>query len=228
MAVVMPPLHCHASDLLNSLILHGRPERLVREELVHKANQKVEWVRNACGLNAEETEKLKLVAMGDVDRAMNQITALRHATEDLSPTVQADVQKALLLLQPFQNEMQRGFHEEGSLFARYLKHSLSDAQRERYEVYAEERKKTFHHLFVLTTVSSLNDRVPLLKSQREKLIELIDSRPIPNLPQNAESYSAYVRLANVPKEKLKAFLDEEQASFIIRTCERYQMMGIRR
>jgi hypothetical protein len=218
--MLAPP--CPANDAVTMYIMSGRPKQQFQENLERQAKLHVITAREACGLNPEQASKLEQAALGDVTRAMQDLVVLRRATEGFNLSNGPEMQKAFEMLQPFMMRMRSGLHGEGSLFSRYLQHTLDEAQRKRYQEYLAEKERQRHHLITLNTVAAIDERVPLMKAQREQLVELIDKQPIPKLGLNTDMVSAYVRLADVPEGELTRFLDAEQSKFIIKICEPYR------
>jgi hypothetical protein len=217
---------CCANDLVTNLITQGRPDSQFKANLEQKAKLKVATARVACELSDAQAAQLQQVALGDVNRTMQEVASLRHATEGLSIANREDLIKAQQMTRPLATRIQAGLHGKGSLFAKYLEHTLDESQKKRLQGFLAEKARERRHLLALDTVAAIEQRVPLLKAQREKLVELIDQQPMPELNGDIAIYSGYVRLAAVSEGQLNAFLDAEQTEFITRIAEPYKRWAV--
>ena len=215
---------CQGIDPVNTHLLRGRSEVAFKKELERKAMQKVEAISAACELRPDQLAKLRFMAMGDVNRAAQDIAALRHTTKGMGAIDPHERNESLQLLLPFTAKLQGGVHGEGSLLAKCLEHTLDPSQQTQYQQYLAELEKQRYHLLTLNLVTSLDERMPLLKRQREQLVERIDQCPIPKTGRISDAAMGYIRLGSIPEKELKEFLDDEQVQFITKICEPYRSM----
>jgi hypothetical protein len=113
-------------------------------------------------------------------------------------------------------------YNEKSLFSKVLSSTLDAAQILEYKRLLAEQLERRHHAMVLTTVSTIEDSLPLVADQRTKLIELLDAQKIKAIQQQGmETYVGYAKLAKVPEEELAKLFDTEQVKALKSLRDRY-------
>ena len=101
--------------------------------------------------------------------------------------------------------------------------TLEAGQIEEYKhLLAEQLERRFHAM-VLTTVSTIEESLPLVADQRVKLIELLDAQKLKGIPpqQGLETYVGYAKLAKVPEAELEKLFDKEQMKTLKILRDRY-------
>ena len=75
---------------------------------------------------------------------------------------------------------------------------------------------------VLTTVSTIEDSLPLVADQRKKLVELMDAQKVRVIQQQGmETYVGYAKLAKVPEADLEKLFDKDQMKALKTLRDRY-------
>lgn len=205
-------------------IMRNRSEQQLKEQFELQASRKIEHLRNVCDLRPEQVEKLRLAAAGDVNRLFNAIASMRHETGSLDITKQEDSLKASRVLQSLMARTQSNIFAEDSLFATALDRTLDQDQRDAHQRDVANKLEQRHHALALSAVASLDERLGLVKDQRDKLVELMDEQSCPNLPAMYECYVGYIKLSVTPDADLSKVLDAEQIALVRQTCARYRNM----
>lgn len=210
-------------DWIQSWVFNGRTEQSVRLGLQNQAEQKLAQLKEQCHLTDEQAAKLKLAAAGDVNRFFHEIAKARKATKGLDQQNQNAIQEAWNVVSPLTTRLNAGLYDEKSLFAKVMSSTLDDAQVEEYTRLVAEQVDRRHHAMVLTTVSTIEDSLPLVKDQRTKLIELLDAQKLKaTAPQQGlETYVGYAKLAKVPEAELEKIFDAQQLKTLKTLRDRY-------
>lgn len=209
-------------DWIQSWLFNGRTEANVRLGLQNQAEQKLSQLKEHCSLSEEQATKLKLAAAGDVNRFFHEVELARKATKGLDQQNQNAVQQAWAVVSPLTTRLNAGLYNEKSLFSKVMSSTLDAAQILEYKRLLAEQLERRHHAMVLTTVSTIEDSLPLVADQRTKLIELLDAQKIKALQQQGmETYVGYAKLAKVPEEELEKLFDKEQVQALKKLRDRY-------
>ena len=101
--------------------------------------------------------------------------------------------------------------------------TLDASQVEEYKRLLAEQLERRHHAMVLTTVSTIEESLPLVGEQRAKLIELLDAQKLKAVQpqQGLETYVGYAKLAKVPEAELEKLFDKEQMKALKSLRDRY-------
>ncbi len=209
-------------DWIQSWLFNGRTEANIRLGLQNQAEQKLSQLKEHCSLTEEQAIKLKLAAAGDVNRFFHEVAQARKATQGLDQQNQNAVQEAWAVVSPLTTRLNAGLYGEKSLFAKVMASSLDPAQVEEYKRLLAEQLERRHHAIVLTTVSTIEDSLPLIADQRSKLIELLDAQKVKATQQQGmETYVGYAKLTKVPEAELAKLFDKEQMKALVTLRERY-------
>lgn len=209
-------------DWIQSWLFNGRTEANIRLGLQNQAEQKLDQLKEHCRLSAEQAIKLKLAAAGDVNRFFHEVAQARKVTKGLDQQNQNAVQEAWAVVSPLTTRLNAGLYDEKSLFNKVMCSTLDADQVEEYSRLLAEQLERRHHAMVLTTVSTIEDSLPLVADQRAKLVELLDAQKIKAVQQQGmESYVGYAKLAKVPIAELEKLFDLEQVKALKTLRERY-------
>ncbi len=210
-------------DWIQSWLYNGRTEASVRLGLQHQAEQKLTQLKDQCRLTEEQAVKLKLAAAGDVNRFFHEVEQARKATKGLDQQNQNAVQEAWAVVSPLTTRLNAGLYEEKSLFAKVMASTLDAAQVGDYKQLQAEQLERRHHAMVLTTVSTIEESLPLVQDQRTKLVELLDAQKLKAIQpqQGLETYVGYAKLAKVPEADLEKLFDKEQMKTLKILRDRY-------
>ena len=209
-------------DWIQSWLFNGRTEASIRLGLQNQAEQKLTQLKEHCKLSDDQATKLKLAAAGDVNRFFHEVAQARKATKGLDQQNQNAVQEAWAVVSPLTTRLAAGLYDEKSLFARVMSSTLDADQVEEYKRLIAEQLERRHHAMVLSTVSTIEDSLPLVADQRVKLVELLDAQKIKGITQQGmESYVGYAKLAKIPEAELEKLFDKEQMKVLKVLRDRY-------
>jgi hypothetical protein len=210
-------------DWIQSWLYNGRTEASIRLGLQNQAEQKLTQLREQCRLTEEQATKLKLAAAGDVNRFFHDVEKARKATKGLDQQNQNAVQEAWNVVSPLTTRLSAGLYDEKSLFSKVMTSTLDAAQVEEYKRLLAEQLARRHHAMVLTTVSTIEESLPLVGEQRTKLIELLDAQKLKAVQpqQGLETYVGYAKLAKVPEAELEKLFDKDQVKALKSLRDRY-------
>jgi len=209
-------------DWIQSWLFNGRTDASVRLGLQNQAEQKLAQLKEQCRLTEEQATKLKLAAVGDVNRFFHEVEQARKATKGLDQQNQNAVQEAWAVVSPLTTRLNSGLYDEKSLFAKVMSSTLDAAQVDEYKRLLTEQLERRHHAVVLTTVSTIEDSLPLVADQRKKLVDLLDAQKVKTSQQQGmETYVGYAKLAKVPEAELEKLFDKEQMKALKSLRDRY-------
>jgi hypothetical protein len=210
-------------DWIQSWLYNGRTEASIRLGLQNQAEQRLTQLREQCRLTDGQATKLKLAAAGDVNRFFHDVEKARKATKGLDQQNQNAVQEAWNVVSPLSTRLSAGLFNEKSLFAKVMASTLDASQVEEYKRLQAEKRERRYHAMVLTTVSTIEDSLPLVGEQRAKLIELLDAQKLKATPpqQGLETYVGYAKLAKVPEAELEKLFDKDQMKALKTLRDRY-------
>jgi hypothetical protein len=228
--MVSQPAIAQEQDWIQAWVFNGRTEASVRLGLQNQAEQKLDQLKENCQLTDEQHTKLKLAAAGDINRFFHEVALARKATTGLDQQDQNAVQEAWNVVSPLTTRLTTGLFGEKSLFAKVMARTLDASQVIEYRRLLEEQLERRYHAVVLTTVSTIEDSLPLVREQRAQLIELLDRQKLKSAPQQGmETYIGYAKLAKVPDAELEKIFDKDQLKTLQSLRQRYapvvQMFG---
>ncbi len=220
--VASAALHAQQTDWVQSWLFNGRTETVVRQGLQNQAEQRLTLMKDTCHLSEEQYAKLKLAAAGDVNRFFHEVAQVRKATAGVDQQNQNAIQEAWLVVSPLSVRLQAGIYDEKSLFVKVMSSTLDETQVMEYKRVLREQIDRRHHAMVLAVVSTLEENIPLVGEQREKLIALLDAQNIKEVKQQGmEAYIGYAKLGKVPDEELEKLFDKDQLKALKAVRERY-------
>ena len=165
-------------------------------------------------LTDEQKQKLLLAAQGDIARFMRTAEKAKAATAGMQPD-QEHIQKIQEFISPLQTKIQKGILGEESLFRRELNQVLDETQKAAVEKGMRERQNRMMSVSVRLEVSRLELRVPMIESQRNALVSLLETELADKkIPSRYHTYAVNCMLGVLPDEKIKSVLDENQIKVI--------------
>ncbi len=219
---VLAPAASAQQDLLQSWLFNGRTETAVRQGLNSQAEQRLMQLKEFCDLTEEQTAKLKFAAAGDVNRFFLEVAKVRKSTKNLDQNDQNAVQEAWQVISPLSERLQQGIFNDGSLFAKVMASTLDEQQIATYKRLLKEQVDRKHHALVMSAVSTIEESIPMVDGQREKLVALLDAQEVKDAKRmGLEAYIAYAKLAKVPEEELAKIFDKDQVKALAKLRERY-------
>ncbi len=210
-------------------ILQGQTEEAYKRNLVSTGEQKIVGIKRTLAsgdqaLTNDQEARLKLSIQGTASRFVHEIASMRAATAGVDINNAQDQQKAIQILQPLMQRVQQGLYNDNSLFERTLDHVLSKPQQELIAKKQQEALDRRNHAITLKFVAQMDDRMLMLKSQRDKLVELMEKQKIRKVPDNWYSIEPHLKVLRIPEEELKSFLDETQVKSLQKLVEPYRNM----
>lgn len=220
--LLSPSALAQQQDWIQSWLFNGRTETVVRENLQNQAVQKLSLMKDVCNLRDDQLAKLKLAAAGDVNRFFHEVAQARKATSGIDQQDQNAVQAAWNIVSPLTTRLQAGIYDEKSLFSKVMTSTLDDVQVREYKRVIQEQIDRRHHALVLSLVSTLEEKIPFVGEQREKLIALLDAQTVKDAKQQGlESYIGFAKLSKIPDEELAKVFDKDQLKTLVAVRERY-------
>jgi len=110
-----------------------------------------------------------------------------------------------------QAKLQAGLFNEESLFEKTLNKVLTQEQNAPRMELENNRRKFRYQAQIGLTLALLENALPLVEDQREKISKLLEEETTP--PRRFSQYDYYyvlLQMATVPEDKMKAILDETQ------------------
>ncbi len=170
---------------------------------------RIEEIDLNCQLTDEQKQKLHLMGCGDIKQIFDSFEKAKRQFKLLDNDVQK-LQEILPLRRPVQQAQQR-LLQDGSLFAKSLRHTLTREQFARYEVVDRDRREFQHRAQIELAVHTFEESVPLRDAQRRELLALLtkELKPV----RISSPYSFYVlmsQIALLPDHKIKPLLTDTQ------------------
>lgn len=216
-------------DAVEMWIMQGMTETQLKQRMLAQGQQKYDEVKQMleadnCSFTEQQDNKLQLALKGVISRRFQEIANARAATESLDMNKQDEQQKAIQVVIPVRQKIQNGQFEKDSLFEGVLAQTLDERQKAIIETHRLEKIAKRHHAFVLKTVADLDERLAFVKTQREKLVQLMDEQVLkPNrISGNVEMYVGYFKIHQIPESELSKFLDAQQIRSLKHAAERYR------
>lgn len=182
---------------------------IARARIESQLKQLLDDLVQSCDLDEAQQQKLQLAARGDIKRFFEQVEAarkkflmLKDNREALTPFYQEEVV-------PLQTQYSKGLFNEGSMFRKTLRNTLTAEQVAKQEKDIANRRRTAYQ----GRIPSLLSRVEggLRDNQVEMLKELLLEHTQPPLQFGPyDQQVIMLKLSQVPVVKLKEVLDKDQ------------------
>jgi hypothetical protein len=181
----------------------------IRQKFDGLLKLRIEEIDGNCRLTDEQKQKLRLMGCGDIKQVFDSFEKAKRQFKLLNNDVQK-LQEVMPLVQPVQTA-QHGLFQDGSLFAKSLRHTLTKEQFARYEVVDRARREFQHKAQIALAVHSLEESVPFRDAQRRELIALLAKELKPSRKSSENSfYILLSQIALLPEHKIKPLLTDAQ------------------
>lgn len=181
-----------------------------RQHLEAQLKFQVERLTKTYGLSEDQQRRIQLAGSGDIERFFNRVLAA-HEELTAMEADRADINKALQLAAPLQQELSAGLLGEDSLFAKNLPATLDAEQLEQFRRREAMRRQQKLESCAKMVILELERGLPLTDTQRERLVELaIAHRAGGTLNNQHLSMRIQYGLFMLPDETLNGILDSQQ------------------
>ncbi len=170
----------------------------------------IDDVDRAGKLSEAQRKKMQLAGSGDIKRFFEKVEVVRKKFL----LVRKDQQKFNEIwqdIQPLQLTMAAGLFDDGSLFHKTLRKTLTAEQATHYEQSQRDRRAFRYRAKVDLAVAMLENAMPLRDEQRKEFARLLMEQTRP--PQKSGQYDYYVimwQASKLPEDKLKPLFDNAQ------------------
>jgi hypothetical protein len=184
----------------------------------------IDDVDRAGQLTEAQRKKMQLAGGGDIKRFFEQVEVVRRKFL----LVRKDQQKFNEIwqdIQPLQMTISAGLFDDGSLFHKTLRKTLTAQQSIRYEQNQRDRRAFRYQAKVDLAVAMLENAMPLRDEQRQRFTRLLMEETKP--PRKSGQYDYYVimwQASRLPEDKLRPLFDAAQWKVL---CQQFtQMRGM--
>jgi len=213
-------------SLFQQYILQQKTEKAFRDEVVARSHDTIERVKQVCQLEPAQIEKLQLAAEGDVTRFFREYERVKMELAGIKINDAPAVQRAWPIVMPLYERVHQKIFDENSLSQSVVRTVLNESQRRQFETAEAKRRAYEHEANCKSTIAELNKEIPLTRSQREKLLEIMLSVPPPKKshPQLAGLLGMII-LKKVSKQiEKESGLDKKQLDHLLVLQERVRGM----
>jgi len=204
------PVQAWPDEQFESWVFNNQGNALkARQKFDALLKLRIEEIDRNCRLTEEQKQKLQLMGCGDIKQIFDSFEKAKRQFKLLNNDVQK-LQEIMPLVQPIQLAQHR-LLQDGSLFAKSLRHTLTQEQFARYAVVDRERREFQHRAQIELAVHAVEESAPLGDAQRRQLIALLTKELKPE--RTSSQYSFYIfisRIALLPEEKIKPLLTDTQ------------------
>ena len=208
-------------------LYNGQTEEDFKKNVSNTASLRIKAVSTALELREEQVAKLNFALKGDLNRFFRELDDIRERTKGLNFNRQPDMQKAWDIIMPLYNKVHRGsIIDDTSLVEGVLSSTLDDAQKKAYEEIVKERKTKRFEAIVKASLADMQNILPLLATQRQKLLDLLLKMGPPATVSNGmEAYVGYSAISRLKKQAVEKILDKNQMVAFNKIMERYGRFG---
>lgn len=204
-------------------LFNGEDEATFKAQLQARAALRASRVSEVAGLDKRQREKLNWALQGDLNRFFRDMEAARRKTEGLNLQNQNEMQAAWQHIAPLHQKITtQGVLGDDSLFEKVLATSLEPQQSEKLETYLQSRAGAELSAIIRVTLAELEKSIPLLQSQRNRLIELIQKQDLPkSIQPGMEVMAGFYVLSKLKEGDISAILDEKQCVAFTKMQKQY-------
>jgi hypothetical protein len=202
------------SETIDQWIFNGPPDN-ARENYQSMINSEIQQIDAACTLSAEQKQMLQLAGAGELQN-IREAVAMLH-TQYAGRTFEQD--KLGEVYQEFQKVQQHFLRrplDSKSLLFKLVPTLLSPEQEELFAGWVDARQRMQLRGQIDAAVAVIEQRVPILHSQRQNLIELLESEILLVMP-DADQFAFVIRqnavlaqMNAIDGDKFLAFLNKAQ------------------
>jgi hypothetical protein len=184
--------------------------QMARTQLEKLLGLQIDDVDRAGKLTETQRKKVQLAGGGDIKRFFEQVEVVRNKFL----LVRKDQQRFNEIwqdIQPLQMTINTGLFEDGSLFHKTLRKTLTAEQSARYDQNQRDRRAFRYQAKVALAVAMLENAMPLRDEQRQQFIRLLMEETKP--PRKSGQHDYYVimwQASRLPEDKLKPLFDAAQ------------------
>ncbi|MEY4565707.1 MAG: hypothetical protein RLY14_677 [Planctomycetota bacterium] len=206
-------LFAQGNDWFDSWALQGKSERELRKSCENQAELFIDNLKQTVQLTEPQANKIRLAAQGDIHRFFIKVAEARYKTRNMQPNNQ-QVNEISRIIAPIQQVVQKGLLNEESLFESTVNQVLDDQQLELWKAAKEKHIESLYRAILQLQLVQLENHMPLLAKQREKLIDLTLTRlKGKRVDMQYRFYLIEYAMYGIPKDTLNSFLDEPQVVF---------------
>ena len=194
------------------LFSQHQSSKKAKKHLLEILDGRLSIVAHFFDLDDAQQKDLELSGVGDVHVFMRECDKL---VKKFKPD-QQNWNQIWQEINPLKQRMNRGLHEEGSMFMRTLVALLNDDQKLLVEEAADRRRVHESKTQIRQMIAMLDQSMPMEEERRERLTEYLLKRvrlPKKNSDprlQGMMSFYAFYLLASLPEDEVKShFLEEE-------------------
>jgi hypothetical protein len=162
-----------------------------------------------CGLSADQRQKLLLAAAIDTKRFEVEMEVVREhfmAVKD-----QAEFQQIWQEINPLQQKVVSGLHDDKSFFGKSLRGMLSDEQVAARRTIENERRAFRYRAILEVAMSEIDDSAGLTDEQHVAIVKLaLEETHPPKAFGSYDSIFVWLQLSKLTEAKVKALLNERQ------------------
>ncbi len=185
----------------------------------------VDDLERTCGLMPIQKKKLLLAGHGDIKRYFDRVEESRKKFNSVKNN-QNQLGLMWQDIQVLQTAFQ-GIFDEGSIFAKALKSTLSPEQVVEHEKVVRDRFLYRYQARMDLAMEMLNNNVGFTDEQRERLFKLLaeETRPPKRLGQN-EYYAILYVISTLPEAKVKPIFEDVQYRSLKRQLDQARGLGM--
>jgi hypothetical protein len=219
-----------ADQWIDGWVFSGVSAETAQQTLVDRIESGLNELRGDVEVTDAQRESIRLSWELEVTELFRAIDDVREKYRGISAD-QDHINAIVQDVQPLQMRMQRMLNSRPKgLACKLLEPLLAPEQLEKFKQSREAERKASKRLYAESFLLTLQRRLPLLKSQREPLLELlIASRLEEKFNDHLDSESGYViaciAFAGVADADYATVLDQDQLALLRSTLEIYAANG---
>jgi hypothetical protein len=179
-------------------------------------NIEIEQIDAICSLSPKQKRMLALAGAGELQHIRDSLAPL-HAQYAGRVIAQADINEIFQEIQPFREMVKRKVLNPDSLVCKLLQTTLDEEQSKRWAGWLLDRTRIRQRGQIASAVAAIERKVPLIQSQRQALIQLLEAEVLPALRDSdvrnmgIETSTAVLSHMNaMAPEAFQTFLDDAQ------------------
>lgn len=180
-----------------------------RKRIDSQLKMRMNEINRICKLSSEQKQKLQLIASGDMQRFFDDFEAVRTKVLK-NQNDRNGVNNIWQDISPLQQKFNAGLFDDQSLFAKSIRGTLDDQQREAFDRAALARRQFLFEAQVGAMVGMLERRMPLADAQRRQFIKLILDAGPPHKFGQYDQHVVWYFASRIPEETLRPLFDDLQ------------------
>ena len=199
----------------------GGSAQRARQRFETLLSLQVDEIDRVCSLSSEQKTKMNLLGQGDIKKIFDGYETAKLRFKQLDN----DVQKLNEVMPDIRGIQTPGSpFESGSLFAKAIKHTLTEPQRTQYEALAKDRREFRHRAVIELAIETLEQSVPLRDAQRQELIAVLvkETKPMRTTGGYYDFYVIMDQMGRISEEKLKPLFSGPQWKAVTRLSGQYR------